>query len=82
VPQIQLPIFPPASTAITNELAFEQRDGQVCYFNGHLPGFTHAVDDIASLRFFTSQLIANGTATTSPANGSACVPPPTTGATP
>jgi hypothetical protein len=62
VPQIQLPIFPAASTAITNELAFEQRDGQVCYFNGHLPVFTHAVDDIASFRFFTSQLIANGTA--------------------
>lgn len=63
MPQIQLPIFPAASTAITSELAFEQRDGQVCYFNGHLPVFTHAADDIASFRFFTSQLIANGTAT-------------------
>jgi len=63
VPQIQLPIFPTTSTAITDELAFEQRDGQVYYFNGHLPVFIHAVDDIASFRFFTSQLIANGTAT-------------------
>jgi len=62
VPQIQLPLFPAASTAITNELAFEQRDGQVYYFNGYLPVFTHAVDDTASFRFFTSQLIANGTA--------------------
>ena len=62
MPQIQLPIFPFSSTAITSELAFEQRDGQVYYFNGHLPVFTHPVDDIASFRFFTSQLIANGSA--------------------
>lgn len=62
MPQIQLPVFPASSTAITNELAFEQRDGQVYYFNGHLPVFTHPVEDIASFRFFTSQLIANGSA--------------------
>ncbi len=65
MPQIQLPIFPFSSTAITSELAFEQRDGQVYYFNGHLPVFTHPVDDIASFRFFTSQLIANGSASQS-----------------
>ena len=65
MPQIQLPIFPVSSTAITSELAFEQRDGQVYYFNGHLPVFTHPVDDIASFRFFTSQLIANGSASQS-----------------
>jgi transposase-like protein len=35
------------------------------YFNGHLPVFTHPVDDIASFRFFTSQLIANGSASQS-----------------
>jgi DNA invertase Pin-like site-specific DNA recombinase len=62
MPQIQLPVFPSSSTAITDELAFEQREGQVYYFNGHLPVFTHWVEDIASFRFFTSQLIANGTA--------------------
>lgn len=60
MPQRQLPIFPASSTAITNELAFEQRDGTVYYFNGHLPVFSHQADDIASFRFFTSQLIANG----------------------
>jgi hypothetical protein len=65
MPQIQLPVFPASSTAITNELAFEQRDSQVYYFNGHLPVFTHPVDDIASFRFFTSQLIANGSASQS-----------------
>lgn len=65
MPQIQLPVFPASSTAITPELAFEQRDGQVYYFNGHLPVFTHPVGDIASFRFFTSQLIGNGSASQS-----------------
>jgi hypothetical protein len=65
MPQIQLPIFPVSSTAITSELAFEQRDGHVFYSNGHLPIFTHSVDDIASFRFFTSQLTANGSASQS-----------------
>jgi hypothetical protein len=65
MPQIQLPVFPASCTAITDELAFEQRDGQVYYFNGHLPVFTHPVDDIASFRFFTSQLVANGSASQS-----------------
>jgi hypothetical protein len=65
MPQIQLPIFPSSSTDITSDLAFEQRDGQVYYFNGHLPVFTHPAGDIASFRFFTSQLIANGSASQS-----------------
>jgi len=34
----------------------------VWYFNGYLPVFSHRVDDVASFRFFTTQLIANGTA--------------------
>lgn len=62
MPQIQLPIFPPHSTAITSELAFEERDGVVWYFNGHLPVFSHPLDDIGLFRFFTSNLIANGNA--------------------
>ena len=65
MPQIQLPIFPSGSTAITSELAFEQRDGIVYYFNGQLPVFSHPADDIASFRFFTSQLSANGNASQS-----------------
>jgi hypothetical protein len=63
MPQIQLPIFPASSTAITDELAFEQREGTVYYFSGHLPVFSHPAGDLASFRFFTSQLIANGNAT-------------------
>lgn len=33
------------------------------FFNSHLPVFTHATDDLASFRFFTTQLTVNGTAT-------------------
>jgi len=62
MPQMQLPVFPVGTTTITSELAFERRDDQVVYFNGHLPVFTHGVSDIASFRFFTTQLIVNGTA--------------------
>lgn len=65
MPQIQLPIFPASSTPITSELAFQERDAVVWYFNGHLPVFSHPVSDIASFRFFTSQLIANGNASQS-----------------
>ncbi len=63
MPQIQLPVFPAGSTEINSDLAFECRDQQVTYFNGHLPVFTHAADDLASFRFFTTQLIINGSAT-------------------
>jgi transposase len=63
MPQVQLPIFAVGTTAITSELGFARRDNQVVYVNGHLPVFTHEVDDLASFRFFTTQLIVNGTAT-------------------
>jgi hypothetical protein len=63
MPQIQLPIFPAGCTAITSDLAFECREGQVFYFNGQMPVFSHAADDVASFRLFTSQLIVNGSAT-------------------
>ena len=65
MPQVQLPVFPDGTTAITPELAFTCRDGRVVYVNGHLPVFTHALDDMASFRFITTQLIVNGTATQS-----------------
>ena len=62
MPQLQLPVFPVGTTAINMELAFEHREDQVVYFNGHLPVFTHTAQDLASFRFFTTQLIVNGTA--------------------
>lgn len=63
MPQLQLPIFPDQCTLITSELAFQRCEDTVVYFNGHLPVFSHAVDDLASFRFFTSQLCINGTTT-------------------
>jgi len=62
MPQLQLPVFPAGTSAINSELAFERRDDQVVYFNGHLPVFTHTAQDLASFRFFTTQLIINGSA--------------------
>jgi DNA invertase Pin-like site-specific DNA recombinase len=62
MPQVQLPIFPAGTTAITPELAFEKRDGRVVYFNGHLPVFMHAPEDLGAFRLYTSQLIINGVA--------------------
>ena len=41
MPQIQLPIFPDGTTAITNELAFERQNGTIIYFYGTLPIFSH-----------------------------------------
>jgi transposase len=62
MPQAQLPIFAEGTSLITPELAFERRGGQVVYFNGQLPVFTHEQDDLATFRMFTTQLIVNGTA--------------------
>ena len=39
MPQLQLPIFPPGLTSITEDLAFQQGDGKVVYFHGLLPVF-------------------------------------------
>jgi hypothetical protein len=63
MPQVQLPLFPNGTTPINEHLAFQCRDNQVVYLNGHLPVFTHAADDLASFRRFSSQLVVNGTAT-------------------
>jgi len=60
MPQLQLPIFPEGTTAITPELAFDCRGGDVTYFSGLLPVFQHARDDLAAFRLFTSQLVVNG----------------------
>ena len=62
MPQVQLPLFPAGATPLNESLAVECRDGQVTYFNGHLPVFTHAQNDLAAFRLFTSQLIVNGSA--------------------
>ena len=60
MPQLQLPMFPEGVTHITNQLAFKKEDGQVTYFNGHMPVFSHAESDIATFRMITSQFCATG----------------------
>lgn len=59
MPQLQLPIFP---AEINQQIAVQCQDGKVVYVHGHLPVFQHAADNLKSFRFFTSQMIAHGTA--------------------
>lgn len=63
MPQVQLPIFPAGSVEINRDLACRTEGDQVIYYNGHLPVFIHAKNDLASFRLFTSQLIVQGSAT-------------------
>jgi hypothetical protein len=62
MPQLHLPMFPDGVTHITNELAFEKKDGRITYFNAHMPVFTHDETDIATFRMITSQFCVNGCA--------------------
>lgn len=62
MPQLQLPIFPDGVTEVTPNVAFEKQDGQVVYYNGMLPVFMHAEDDIASFKVIASLLYVNGAA--------------------
>src|SRR5215468_1984610 len=60
MPQMQLPVFPEGVTYITDQLAFMKNDGEVTYFNGHMPVFSHAENDIATFRMITSQFCVTG----------------------
>ena len=63
--QLQLPMFPAGVTEITNQLAFKKENGEIVYFNGHLPVFTHGEKDLRSFRMITSQFYVNGLVTQS-----------------
>ncbi len=63
MPQLQLPIFPVGMTLINANLGFMRQDTELSYFYGHLPVFSHDVDDQQSFRMITSQFYVNGTAT-------------------
>jgi hypothetical protein len=65
MPQLQLPMFTNGVTHITDQLAFKKNDGQVTYFNGHMPVFSHAENDLATFRMITSQFCVNGYVTQS-----------------
>lgn len=56
-------MFPSGAVEINADLACQCEAGRVVYFHGQLPVFTHAKDDVASFRMFTSQLIVQGSAT-------------------
>lgn len=60
MPQGLLPLFSDDCTPINELLSYQERDGMVYYFHGGLPVFSHAVEDEASFRMFTSQLYVNG----------------------
>ena len=62
MPQMHLPFFPDGVEHITSELAFAKKDGQVTYFNGHMPVFIHAEDDRATFQMITAQFCVNGNA--------------------
>ena len=62
MPQMHLPFSPDGVEHITSELAFEKKDGQVTYFNGHMPVFIHGEEDIAAFRMITAQFCLNGNA--------------------
>ena len=63
MPQVQLPIFPAGVTHINSEVAFQERDGKVYYFNGHLPVFVHEKSALSTFRLFSTQLVINGNVT-------------------
>lgn len=62
MPQLHLPMFPDGVTHITDQLAFMKKDGEVTYFNGHMPVFSHAENDVATFRMITSQFCVSGCA--------------------
>jgi hypothetical protein len=60
MPQLHLPMFPNGVIHITDQLAVMMKDGAVTYFNGHMPAFSHAENDISTFRMITSQFCVNG----------------------
>ena len=63
MPQGLLPLFCEDTTSINALISFQKRDGMIYYFHGCLPVFSHAEEDAASFRMFTSQLYVDGNCT-------------------
>ena len=59
MPQLQLPMFPEGVTPITSLLAFIKKEGNITYFNGSLPVFSHQEEDTQSFRMITAQFCVN-----------------------
>ena len=62
MPQTFLPLFPDGGTQINARLSFVKRDGEVTYFHGVLPVFSHHEQDRATFRMITAQFCATGNA--------------------
>ena len=60
MPQLQLPMFPLGVTHITALLAFIKKEGNITYFNGSLPVFSHQEEDNQSFKMITAQFCVNG----------------------
>lgn len=58
--QLHLPIFPSDATRLGSHCSVMERDEQVWYFLYDMPVFSHAVDDLASFRMYTSSLCDQG----------------------
>lgn len=65
MPQLQLPIFPVGVTNITDLIGFKKVDGDVVYFNGYTPIFSHSERDLNTFRMITSQFHVMGLVTQS-----------------
>ena len=63
-----LPLFSADVTLINSLIGFSKRDGQVYYFNGQMPLFFHAEDDMESFKMFMAQLYVQGNAKQSEIN--------------
>jgi transposase len=55
-------MFPNGVIHITDQLAVMKKDGEVTYFNGHMPVFRHAENDVSTFRMITSQFCVSGCA--------------------
>jgi transposase len=62
MPQLHFPLFPEGVTHINALIAFENRDGIVTYFNGHMVVFSHEESDIKTFRMITAQFCVQGVA--------------------
>ena len=60
MPQLQIPMFPVGVTPVTALLSFIKEDGDITYFNGSLPVFSHTEEDTRSFQMITAQFCVNG----------------------
>jgi hypothetical protein len=65
MPQTLLPLYGEGQNRISDVVWYEKREGQIFYFHGGLPIFTHSSSDEASFRMITSQLVVAGNCTQS-----------------